>query len=76
MPHDVLSVTATTARDVPMICFAHLRWGYVLQRPQHLMTRAARSRRVIFWEEPWYEDPVTSSFSLPEAALRGRSAWG
>ncbi|MBV8576922.1 MAG: NAD(P)-binding protein, partial [Acetobacteraceae bacterium] len=33
------------------------------------MTRAARSRRVIYWEEPWFEDPVTSSFSLPALDL-------
>lgn len=35
-----------------LICFSHLRWAFVFQRPQHLMMRFARSRRVIFWEEP------------------------
>jgi UDP-galactopyranose mutase len=35
-----------------LICFSHLRWDFVFQRPQHLMSRFARSRRVIFWEEP------------------------
>ena len=35
----------------PLICFSHLRWDFVLQRPQHLMTRFARERRVWFWEE-------------------------
>ena len=25
------------------------------QRPQHLLTRAARDRRVFFWEEPWWD---------------------
>ena len=35
-----------------LICFSHLRWDFVFQRPQHLMTRFARDRRVIFWEEP------------------------
>lgn len=38
-------------RDV-LICFSHLRWDFVFQRPQHLMTRFARDRTVIFWEEP------------------------
>jgi UDP-galactopyranose mutase len=38
--------------DNPLICFSHLRWNFVFQRPQHLMSRFARSRRVIFWEEP------------------------
>ena len=35
-----------------MICFSHLRWDFVFQRPQHLMTRFAQTRKVIFWEEP------------------------
>jgi UDP-galactopyranose mutase len=35
-----------------LICFSHLRWDFVFQRPQHLMSRFARGRRVIFWEEP------------------------
>jgi UDP-galactopyranose mutase len=35
-----------------LICFSHLRWNFVFQRPQHLMTRCARERRVFFVEEP------------------------
>lgn len=35
-----------------LVCFSHLRWAFVLQRPQHLMSRAARTRRVWFIEEP------------------------
>lgn len=35
-----------------LICFSHLRWSFVFQRPQHLMSRFARSRNVIYWEEP------------------------
>jgi len=35
-----------------LICFSHLRWNFVFQRPQHLMSRFAQTRRVIFWEEP------------------------
>ena len=34
------------------MCFSHLRWNFVFQRPQHLMTRFARDRRVVYWEEP------------------------
>jgi UDP-galactopyranose mutase len=30
---------------------SHLRWDFVYQRPQHLLTRAARTRRVFYWEE-------------------------
>jgi hypothetical protein len=35
-----------------LLCFSHLRWQFVFQRPQHLMSRFARTRRTIFWEEP------------------------
>ncbi len=35
-----------------VICLSHLRWNFVWQRPQHLMTRFARDRRVFFVEEP------------------------
>jgi UDP-galactopyranose mutase len=41
------------ARDV--ICLSHLRWDFVYQRPNHLMSRAARGRRVFFVEEPVIE---------------------
>ncbi len=35
-----------------LLCFSHLRWRFVTQRPQHLMTRSAEERRTFFWEEP------------------------
>ncbi len=35
-----------------IVCLSHLRWDFVYQRPQHLMSRAARERRVFFVEEP------------------------
>jgi UDP-galactopyranose mutase len=35
-----------------LICLSHLRWDFVHQRPQHLLSRCARSRRVFFVEEP------------------------
>jgi UDP-galactopyranose mutase len=35
-----------------LLVFSHLRWNFVFQRPQHLMTRCARTHRVFFWEEP------------------------
>jgi UDP-galactopyranose mutase len=38
--------------DHVLICFSHLRWNFVFQRPQHLMSRFAQDRRVIYWEEP------------------------
>jgi len=35
-----------------LVCFAHLRWDFVYQRPQHLLSRAAQERRVFYVEEP------------------------
>jgi UDP-galactopyranose mutase len=37
-----------------LLCFSHLRWDFVFQRPQHLMTRFAERQRVYFVEEPEY----------------------
>lgn len=35
-----------------IVAFSHLRWDFVYQRPQHLLTRLARSSPVIYIEEP------------------------
>lgn len=35
----------------PLICFSHLRWDFVTQRPQHLMKRFAQEQTVFVWEE-------------------------
>jgi glycosyltransferase involved in cell wall biosynthesis len=39
-------------KPTTLICFSHLRWNFVFQRPQHLMSRFGRDSTVIFWEEP------------------------
>src|SRR5215203_1273692 len=39
-------------RTLDLVVFSHLRWGFVYQRPQHLLSRLATSRRVLFIEEP------------------------
>lgn len=38
--------------QVTIVCLSHLRWDFVFQRPQHLLTRAARDHRVLYVEEP------------------------
>lgn len=38
-----------------LIVFSHLRWDFVYQRPQHLLSRLARNYRVLFFEEPEYQ---------------------
>src|SRR5947209_8192773 len=38
-----------------VVCFSHLRWDFVYQRPQHLMGRFARRARVFYVEEPIFD---------------------
>jgi UDP-galactopyranose mutase len=40
------------------VVFSHLRWNFVFQRPQHLMTRCSGTNRVFYWEEPVFEAPA------------------
>lgn len=42
---------AVACRVGPLVCFSHLRWDFVLQRPQHLMEQFSRHRDVLFFEE-------------------------
>ena len=39
-----------------IIVFCHLRWDFVYQRPQHLLTRLAQHYNVVVVEEPMYHD--------------------
>ena len=41
---------------IDLVCFSHLRWDFVYQRPQHLLSRCARKRRVFFVEEPIFSN--------------------
>ncbi len=42
-----------------IICLSHLRWDFVYQRPQHLLSRFAKHARVFFFEEPIFTDEPT-----------------
>jgi glycosyltransferase involved in cell wall biosynthesis len=44
----------------PLVCFSHLRWDDVTQRPHHLMMRAARGRPVHVIEEMRITDAAPS----------------
>jgi UDP-galactopyranose mutase len=45
---------ARSSRPV-IICFSHLRWDLVFQRPQHIMTRLCGPFDVVYWEEPRFD---------------------
>jgi hypothetical protein len=47
-----------------LIVFSHLRWDFIYQRPQHLLTRAAENYHVFFIEEPLNEGDVFSCREL------------
>ena len=38
-----------------IVVFCHLRWDFVYQRPQQLLTRLAQHYRILFVEEPVYD---------------------
>ncbi len=52
--------------QAPIICFAHLRWDFVFQRPQHLLTRFSQSREVYYFEEPVFDEDVSASLELSQ----------
>ena len=49
-----------------IVTFSHLRWDFVYQRPQHLLSRLAKTHRVVFIEEPVFADAPGWVFSRPE----------
>lgn len=51
-----------------LVCFSHLRWDLVFQRPQHLMTRFARTMPVWFIEEPAFEGTAPPHFKTYSVA--------
>jgi UDP-galactopyranose mutase len=60
----------STATATDLICFSHLRWNFVYQRPQHLLTRFAKNHRVFFIEEPIHDaSSNTIEITNPETNL-------
>ena len=44
--------------QLTIVALSHLRWDFVYQRPQHLLSRAARQHRVLYVEEPKRDAPT------------------
>jgi UDP-galactopyranose mutase len=58
-----------------LIVFSHLRWDFVHQRPQHLLSRMAATHPVVYIEEPVRRiEPGTGSggASAAHTCARGR----
>src|SRR5512133_3132181 len=47
--------------DAPIIVHSHLRWDFVWQRPQQLLSRFAKRSHVLFVEDPIYLDDVADA---------------
>lgn len=48
--------TTDTPQYYDMIVFCHLRWQFVYQRPQHLISRFSTSMKILFVEEPLHQN--------------------
>ncbi|MFP5386220.1 MAG: glycosyltransferase [Bacteriovoracia bacterium] len=57
-----------TCETSDLLVFSHLRWDFVFQRPQHLLSRHAKFRRVFYFEEP-----VFGMTEIPRLHLRETS---
>lgn len=49
---EVEAIRTAEIEALDIVCLSHLKWNFVFQRPQHLMTRFARNGRVFYIEEP------------------------
>ena len=58
--------------SMDFVVLSHLRWDFVFQRPQHLLTRCAKQNRVFFWEEPMFNSdrPRISVSNIGESLFR------
>jgi glycosyltransferase involved in cell wall biosynthesis len=50
--HSGVGAMNTFCETSDLLVFSHLRWDFVFQRPQHLLLRHAKHRRVFYFEEP------------------------
>jgi glycosyltransferase involved in cell wall biosynthesis len=67
-PSDSASAeTAEPAQRPLLLCLSHLRWGFVYQRPQHVMSRLAQGYDVAFFEEPVFEEPAAAQTGSAES---------
>jgi glycosyltransferase involved in cell wall biosynthesis len=49
---------------IHLICLSHLRWDFVYQRPQHLLSRFAKNVKVYFYEEPIFNNTENNFLSV------------
>lgn len=47
-----------------LVCLSHLRWNFVYQRPQHVLTRLAKDYPVLYIEEPIFEQDIVPYYDI------------
>ena len=62
-----ISLAPSRDQRAGLICLSHLRWNFVYQRPQHLLSRAAAVADVYVFEEPIF-DSATPKLVITEAS--------
>ena len=62
--HVSRSPFSSDPRNPLLVCFSHLRWDFVWQRPQHLLSRAAKHYRVLVIEEPMFKPGIVPHMDL------------
>ena len=55
-PSDSAAETTAPYSLPDLVCFAHLHWDFVWQRPQHLLSRFAQHGRVFYVEDAFYHN--------------------
>src|SRR5688572_24739864 len=53
---NIEDVSCAFMHNIDLVCFSHLRWGFVFQRPNHLLSRFSKHQRVFFIEEPIFTE--------------------
>ena len=56
----------TTSAKPLLVCFSHLRWDFVWQRPQHLLSRAVKHYDVLIVEEPIFKPGASAHMDVSE----------
>ena len=58
MKQATINTIPTDTLPKNLICFSHLRWNFVYQRPQHLLTRLGKNFNIHFIEEPLFDAQI------------------
>ncbi len=64
-------MTSTSTSTPALVCFSHLRWNFVYQRPQHLLSRFSRNFGIYYIEEPLFD----SAKDLLEISKPSENIW-